>query len=139
MVQFKLDEKLAQGCHMLGKLQTSHILLMNNSLVPWIVIVPEVNEAEFFQIEEAMQQTILKQINQLSEFISEQYNTDKLNVATIGNIVKQMHIHIVGRHKDDYCWPGVVWGASTKEAYGLDEVEKIKKALLLKIENFKAE
>jgi len=138
MSEFKINEQLMQDCHKLGTLKSNHILLMNNSLVPWIIIVPEVNVIEFFDIEETQQQTILQQINQLSKFIKSEYKVDKINVATIGNVVKQMHIHVVGRFENDYCWPGVVWGESGKEFYADSEVLKIKQNIQSKIENFKS-
>jgi len=117
MKAFKINEQLARDCHQLATLNGSHILLMNNSQVPWLVIVPEVSETEFYEIESSQQQIILQQINLLSKFIKQEFEIDKLNVATIGNIVKQMHIHIVGRNKNDYCWPGVVWGADESKPY----------------------
>ena len=138
MSEFRINEQLIQDCHQLGTLNSNHILLMNNSLVPWIIIVPEVSCIEFFDIETSQQQIILQQINQLSGFIKTEYKTDKINVATIGNVVKQMHIHIVGRFENDYCWPGVVWGASAKELYSDAQVLKFKHNLQLQIEGFKS-
>jgi diadenosine tetraphosphate (Ap4A) HIT family hydrolase len=92
MDEFKINKQLMHDCYKLGALGSSHILLMNNSLLPWLVIVPEVQATEFFDIEDAQQQIILQQINQLSRFISKEFKTDKLNIASPGNIVKQMHI-----------------------------------------------
>ena len=70
----------------------------------------------------------------MSRFLSADFKTDKINVATIGNVVKQMHIHIVGRFENDYCWPGVVWGAKEMTAYADNEVERIKILMGEKIE-----
>jgi diadenosine tetraphosphate (Ap4A) HIT family hydrolase len=126
MNDFKVNQQLIRDCYQLGTLNNSHILLMNNALVPWLVIVPEVNETEFYEIESSQQEVILQQINKISKFIKQEFEVDKLNVATIGNIVKQMHIHIVGRDKNDYCWPGVVWGAEGSKPYTEDEVLKFK-------------
>lgn len=129
MSEFVIDQQLVKDCHQLGVLEESHILLMNNALVPWLIIVPEVSAIEFYEIDRAQQQIILQQINLLSQFIKQEFKTDKLNVATIGNIVKQMHIHIVGRTKNDYCWPNVVWGASKNKPYTQAEIIKFKEKL----------
>ena len=136
MSGFKIAEQLAQDCHYLGKTQSSHILLMKNSLVPWLVIVPEVNESELFQIESSQQLQILQHINHISKVIKEEFKVDKINVASIGNIVKQMHIHIVGRFENDYCWPGVVWGATGKDEYDDESILKFKLLLKSKIKDF---
>lgn len=135
MKNFHINEQLARDCHQLAVVYDCHILLMNNSLVPWIIIVPEIEETEFFEIEDSQQQKILKLINQLSKFIKQEYKVDKLNVATIGNVVKQMHIHIVGRNNNDYCWPGVVWGADGCQPYIEEEVLTLKENLQAYINN----
>ena len=107
-------------------------VLMANALVPWIIIVPEVNEVEFYKIEASQQQILLQQINQFSEFLKTECKVDKINVASIGNVVQQMHIHVVGRFVDDFCWPGVVWGAEGKKPYVESEVDAMKQ----KIKNY---
>ena len=61
--------------------------------------------------------------------LKQNFSVDKLNVATIGNIVSQMHVHIVGRRVGDYCWPGVVWGAEGKQNYDQTQVDAIKTQL----------
>ncbi|MDF1644631.1 MAG: HIT family protein [Pseudomonadales bacterium] len=129
MTEFRLDPKLDSDCFTLGKMQISQLLLMNNALAPWFILVPEVEAAELYQLDNDIQQQILAEINQLSEFITQEYITDKLNVAAIGNIVNQLHIHIVGRTKSDFCWPNVVWGADQKKTYSDQEVKNITRKL----------
>ncbi len=129
MNNFKLDEQLKKDCIVLGKMKTSQLLLLNNALVPWFILVPEVNKFEFFELETKIQQTLLEEINELSRFLKKEFKTDKINIATIGNIVQQLHIHIVGRNKNDYCWPGVVWGAEGKKDYSEIEITDIKDKL----------
>lgn len=125
MKTFQLDDHLANDCYVVGKLSLSHLLIMNNKRVPWFILVPETDVTEFFQLQENEQHMLLSEINLLSRFVNQQYNSDKLNIATIGNIVKQLHIHIVGRNTSDYCWPGVVWGAEGKQSYADDEMQKL--------------
>jgi len=93
------------------------LLLMNNAQLPWLILVPKTEATELYELEAEQQNHINKLINQLSRFLKQHFDLHKLNIAAIGNIVNQLHIHIVGRRRDDYCWPAVVWGAEGREAY----------------------
>lgn len=138
MSDFTLNEKLKNDCIVLGKLQFSYLLLLNNSLVPWFILVPETDETELYELNGDQQINLLAEINALSALVKKAFNADKLNVATIGNIVSQLHIHIIGRTKNDFCWPGVVWGAQDKKLYSDEEVCKIKDIVKNNLENFDA-
>ena len=135
MNNFEIDERLKNDCHLLGQIGNSHLLLMNNSLVPWFILVPETEQTEWYRLEDEVQASVTDAINWLSEYISARYQPDKINVASIGNMVKQMHIHIVGRFETDYCWPGVVWGAEGKKAYSAGQVQVIKSELIDNLED----
>lgn len=126
MNNFKLNEQLKKDCIELGKMKVSRLLLFNNSLAPWFILVPEVEVYEFYELDIKIQQSILQETNALSRFLKQQMKVDKINIATIGNIVKQLHIHVVGRNKNDYCWPNVVWGAKGKQIYTDYEIKSIK-------------
>lgn len=126
---FELDARLAGDCLILGELDCSLLLLMNNALVPWFILVPVTKATEIYQLPGEQQLQLLKEIDLLSHFISSEFSIEKLNVAAIGNIVKQLHVHIVGRHSSDYCWPGVVWGAEQSEPYSDAEIKRIKALL----------
>jgi len=131
MHNFQLDTRLANDCHILGKLDISLLLLMNNSLVPWFILVPETDETEITDLSKTDQEILLKEINLISDFVKDNFDVPKLNIAAIGNIVSQLHIHIVGRSPSDYCWPNVVWGTKEKEPYTDERVKEIT-ALLTK-------
>ncbi len=133
---FTLDSRLDNDCFVLGQLKTSRLLLLNNALVPWFILVPDTTATEIYELPHAQQLELLEEINIISNHLKQNFAVDKLNVAAIGNIVKQMHIHIVGRHVDDFCWPGVVWGADAKQAYKDNEVETIKSQLTDKLPEF---
>ena len=126
MNDFVLDPQLREDCFVLGKFGGSQLLLMNNALVPWFILVPETEEIEWFALDSDVQQSLLSEINALSDFVNVKCSPDTLNIAMIGNKVQQMHIHVVGRHHTDYCWPGVVWGASGGEPYNDDDVEEMR-------------
>lgn len=126
MPEFKLDQRLQNDCFILNESDTFYLLLLNNRLVPWFILVPKTDRTELFELDELLQQQIMSLINRLSGFIKQEYQVDKLNIATIGNVVSQMHIHIIGRYRTDPYWPGVVWGAEPKENYQQKTVNNIK-------------
>ena len=119
---------------MLGSFDSSHLLLMRNALFPWFVLVPFTNEIEFHKLGQEMQLEVLFQINLVSKFIEDNNKTDKINIGAIGNIVSQMHVHIIGRSKDDICWPGVVWGTTEFKSYKPGQVEEIKDKLIVSLQ-----
>jgi diadenosine tetraphosphate (Ap4A) HIT family hydrolase len=126
MSDFVLDSRLASDCHILGRMDNTLLLLMDNSLVPWMILVPKVELTEFHQLDWDSQLQLLSQINLVSHHLKDEYSVDKINVAAIGNIVRQLHIHIVGRSEADYCWPNVVWGADGRRAYSEQDIKDAK-------------
>jgi len=130
----KLDARLENDCHLLGRLSVSQLLLMNNAMVPWFILVPDTDEIEYYKLSDELQLALNAEINWLSEFIAAEYHPDKINVASIGNVVKQLHVHIVGRAENDYCWPGVVWGVKVDKPYDIAAVEHIKNQLVTRLD-----
>ena len=131
MQYLELDQKLQEDCYVLGSWDKTKILLSRNANFPWFILVPETKHTEFYKLDLSQQQQLLDLINKLSAFVVKHFPVTKLNVATIGNVVAQMHIHIVGRHQDDACWPAVVWGADSFKEYASGEVEGIRDQLEL--------
>lgn len=127
--KFNLDARLANDCIIMGKLDLSLLLLMNNSLVPWFILVPDTTITEMTALPHVNQAALLKEVNLMSIFMKANFDISKLNIASIGNIVNQLHIHIVGRDPSDYCWPNVVWGTQDKELYTNEQIAKISAAL----------
>ena len=130
MKDFKLDPRLANDCIVLGKLDFSFLLLMNNSLIPWFILVPECSETEIMDLPHSEQARLLREINIISSFTKSNFEIMKLNIAAIGNIVSQLHIHIIGRNHDDFCWPNVVWGSTEKVSYTTEQVLNISSLLI---------
>ena len=126
---FKLDDRLNNDCYTLAENESSLFLLLNNSYFPWFIIVPKTAQEELYRLPPEQQKQLQDQTNLLSEFVASHFLCDKLNVATIGNIVKQMHIHIIARTENDLCWPGVVWGTEFKKAYSVKEAIEIQEKL----------
>ena len=117
MEPFSLDPQLAKDCIVLAESDTSLLLLMNNALVPWFILVPRTSETELHALDAATQAALLKEINLLADQVKTVFAVDKLNIAAIGNAVQQLHVHVIGRRHTDYCWPNVVWGRPECEAY----------------------
>ena len=127
--EFTLDPRLAADCHLLGTFNGAELLLMNNAHFPWFILVPHTEHTEFYELGRTDQQALLSSINALSTFLKQELASEKLNIATIGNIVKQLHIHIVGRTQSDACWPGVVWGTRHRIEYAVADVARIRQSL----------
>ncbi len=123
---FQLNPNLENDCYQLAESADCLWLLLNNRYFPWIIIVPKTEQSELYLLTEQEQQHLIRQSNIISEFLKQHFVCDKLNVASIGNMVSQMHLHVIARSKDDPCWPGVVWGTSFKQPYPLDEVLAIQ-------------
>jgi len=126
-----LDPKLKNDCYMLGTIDGSYLLLMKNAMFPWYVLVPDTDEIELHNLSAQLQSKVLRQINFVSKFIEGNNRTDKINIGAIGNIVPQLHIHIIGRSIDDICWPGVVWGTKEFREYQPGKFEEIKEKFSL--------
>lgn len=127
-MSFELNPRLSAGGFDLGTLGICRVLLKNNAVFPWIILVPEVDTSitELHQLEQADYDSVSQTIRQISEFMEIQLRPDKINVAAIGNIVRQLHIHIVARYESDPAWPGVVWSCDEKRTYKEEAVNAIR-------------
>lgn len=112
-----LDPRLQADCLTLGTLHGNRLLLMNNALVPWFILVPDTTCTELYELEPQQQSDVFAAVNALSAILKNRFGSHKINVAAIGNVVAQLHVHVVGRRSDDFCWPGVVWGAQQRRPY----------------------
>ncbi len=131
MTKFKLDQRLQSDCFFIDNINLSQLLLMNDSNYPWLILVPQKNNiTELTDLSFIDQTTLLQEINLISKIIKDIFIIDKLNIATLGNVVSQLHIHIIGRKKDDASFPKPVWGNSKIRPYNIEESTKI-------IQNFK--
>jgi diadenosine tetraphosphate (Ap4A) HIT family hydrolase len=105
-------------------LALSRVLAMNDANFPWLILVPRrADVSEIFDLG-AEQGMLLNEVSQVSRALKEVTQCDKLNVAAIGNVVPQLHVHIVARRKDDALWPKPVWGAAAPRAYDPAALER---------------
>jgi len=134
MDQFKLHPQLHKDCIELVDFPLCKLLLSNDSHYPWFILVPRIADvSEIFQLSWQDQQQFLNESSLLSEILMQVFAGDKLNVAALGNMVPQLHIHHIVRFKSDDCWPEPVWGKQTALPYTDDELNKIKEQFLPKI------
>lgn len=129
MEEFVLHPKLSSDTIKLAELDLSILLLMNNALVPWFILVPKTSATELYELSADQQLILWSEVNILSSFLKEELHVDKINIATIGNVVPQLHMHVIGRYKDDFAWPKTVWGRKELEEY--DDVKFNNLNLLL--------
>lgn len=129
---FQLHPRLAAGAFELGRICGCQILLKNNKLFPWVLLVPEVAEEieDLYQLELDRYRDVMKAMRIVSTFVAGYFKPEKLNIGCIGNQVRQMHIHIVGRTTGDPAWPGTVWAHDGKQAYAEEEVAEIRAAVV---------
>ena len=110
MNPFQLHPQLAADCHRLGTLDGAELLLHKDAGVPWFILVPQTDLSEFLLLPASNREALLDKAKCLSEFLLTQMQCQRTNFAAIGNLVPQLHLHIVGRHQQDSCWPQPVWG-----------------------------
>lgn len=110
---FRIDDRLQSSCFILGEWPLSTVLLKNEACYPWFILVPRrVNIHEIYQLEKEDQLLLMEEINQLSLMVNDYFNPDKLNIGALGNVVPQLHIHVVIRRKKDPLWPQGIWQSS---------------------------
>lgn len=115
---FKLHRQLAQDCFDLGCFPLCRLLLMNDSNYPWFILVPQRTDiGEIYQLAEADQQQLLRESSHLAQVLAELLEADKMNIAALGNVVPQLHIHHIVRYRGDPAWPAPVWGRVEAEPY----------------------
>lgn len=115
---FKLDSRLQQDTIFIGRLPLSQVLLMNDSRYIWLILVPaRIETYEIYHLSEEDRIQLAKESSWTQEKLADRYAPDSMNVASLGNIVPQLHMHHVLRFKDDPAWPGPVWGHSEAVPY----------------------
>ena len=129
---FSLDPRLQQDTLVLGDFALCRLLLMNDSTYPWLILVPR-REAvsEVFQLAADEQQQLWRETTLLAETLKDAFVADKMNIATLGNVVSQLHMHVVVRHRDDAAWPAPVWGRQPAVPYSREQLRVMRERLRL--------
>jgi diadenosine tetraphosphate (Ap4A) HIT family hydrolase len=132
-VSFTVDPKLAADTILVGDLVLSRVLLMNDARYDWLILVPRrTGVKELIDLTRDERTTLMDEIALASEAVRGP-DVTKINVGALGNIVRQLHVHVVARREGDFAWPGPVWGAGVAEVYedgvARAKVEQFKRAL----------
>jgi diadenosine tetraphosphate (Ap4A) HIT family hydrolase len=115
---FTLHPQLERDTLAIGDLALSRVLLMNDANYPWLILVPRrEGVVEIVDLAEGDRQQLMREIAQVSSALKAVTDCEKLNVAAIGNVVPQLHVHVVARRHSDPAWPKPVWGAVPPAAY----------------------
>ncbi|WP_319530612.1 HIT family protein [uncultured Cohaesibacter sp.] len=130
MAEFTLDPQLEGDSLPLAELELTTVRLMNDANFPWLLMVPKRDGlVELIDLARQEQHLLMDEIRQVSHALKQVTGCDKLNVAQLGNQVRQLHVHVIARTEGDAAWPGPIWGKLPTRAYGDEEAEAMIEAL----------
>lgn len=132
--EFDLDGRLETDSVFIADGPLSQFRLMRDARYPWLVLVPRIPAAsEWIDLPPGQQQTLLSEINVAGTILRNNFQCEKINIGALGNIVRQLHVHVIARTSKDEAWPGPVWGQGASKTYmapDLDAlVDKLRKAI----------
>jgi diadenosine tetraphosphate (Ap4A) HIT family hydrolase len=135
MPDFQLHPQLAKDCFVISDLDLCRLLLMNDKNYPWCILVPmRVGKKDLYELSSAEQIQFIKESSRLSTVMMQLFRGKKMNVAALGNMVPQLHIHHIVRNEGDACWPKPVWGQVAALPYAeleaLEVMARIKAEML---------
>ncbi|MFJ3372871.1 HIT domain-containing protein [Pseudomonas sp. NPDC086251] len=129
---FTLDPRLQQDSLPIGDFPLCRLLLSNDSNYPWFILVPRREDiSEIFQLGVADQQQLWQESTLLAQRLKDAFDADKMNVAALGNVVKQLHVHVIVRKHEDAAWPAPIWGKQPATPYSAEQVAAIRERLRL--------
>lgn len=118
MNAWQLDPQLASDSHPVTRTALCEIRLMDDANYPWLIVIPQVDGArELFDLDAAQRTQLIEDVTLAGTALNALFTPDKLNVAALGNLVPQLHVHVVARHVDDPAWPAPVWGRVQAQPY----------------------
>jgi diadenosine tetraphosphate (Ap4A) HIT family hydrolase len=125
--RFSVDPVIEQNSIFIKNLGLSTIYLKNDKENPWFILVPrKAGAVELIDLNHEEQTMLMEEITIVSEFLKSHYRPHKMNVGSLGNIVTQLHIHVIARNPSDRAWPGPIWGTPTTQEFDHNELENIK-------------
>ena len=134
---FELHPLMVQDTYVLGDFPLSRLLLMNDASYPWFILVPRrIEIREVFELKHDDQLQLLKESSQLAKVLSGVFEADKLNIAALGNIVPQLHIHHIVRYRSDPAWPQPVWGLFPAQPYSSRALQETCANLVERLHGF---
>ena len=128
---FSLHPRLLGESVFVCDLQLSRLVLMNNKRFPWLLLVPRLPEiTEIVDLSDEDQRVLWGEIARISKLLRALFHPDKLNVATIGNLVPQLHVHLIARFRTDEAWPKPTFGFAPPLPYASNELEELRTRIL---------
>ncbi|MEG3193299.1 HIT family protein [Lysobacter sp. D1-1-M9] len=133
---WQLHAQLAGDTRPVAQFALSELRLMDDANHPWLILVPRVRDAvELLDLDDAQQTTLMREIALASRALQTLFKPHKLNVAALGNVVAQLHVHVIARFQTDIAWPRPVWGVAAARPYPPEQlvqlVERLRGALQL--------
>ncbi|WP_278406336.1 HIT domain-containing protein [Pseudomonas rhodesiae] len=127
---FALDQRLQQDTLVIGDFPLCRLLLSNDSNYPWFILVPRINGiSEVFHLDVADQQKLWEETTGLAQLLNDGLGADKMNIGALGNVVSQLHVHVIVRKRDDAAWPAPVWGKHPARPYTEEQVVALRARL----------
>lgn len=127
---YQLHSRLKADTFAVCQLTLCELRLLNDSRFPWFILVPcREDMTEIHQLSEKDQQQLIRESSQVSTALAKICSPDKINVAALGNLVPQLHWHVVARSRDDACWPGPVWGCGEAQYYTDQAATRLKERM----------
>jgi diadenosine tetraphosphate (Ap4A) HIT family hydrolase len=131
---WSLHPQLKKDTIDIGDLPLCRVLVIKDAQYPWLLLVPRRNNAnEIIDLDEVAQAQLMTEIARVGRALKEITQCDKLNIAALGNVVPQLHVHVIARRRDDVAWPRPVWGVMPPLAHDAEEVQNFISALRRKI------
>lgn len=132
---FELHPRLAADSVVIGRFDLSLLLLSKDASYPWCILVPQVEDVfEIHHLSEEEQIQLIRESSRLSEVMTSLFDAHKMNVAALGNVVRQLHVHHIARFENDPAWPQPVWGKLPAKDYAPAEwaaqVKRLQNALV---------
>ncbi|MBE8717952.1 HIT domain-containing protein [Cellvibrio polysaccharolyticus] len=132
---FELHPRLAQDSVIVGQFELSLLLLSKDANYPWCILVPQREDIfEIHHLDNQEQQQLIRESSRLSEVMTSLFDAHKMNIAALGNVVRQLHIHHVARFVDDAAWPQPIWGKVPQKDYQPeafeDRISRLQNALV---------
>ncbi|MBS8270157.1 histidine triad protein [Halomonas litopenaei] len=131
MSDFVVDPRLVADSYPITELPLCQLRLMDDARYPWLMLIPRRAEvSEVYDLSEQDQQQLWREATRIGKALKAYASGDKLNIASLGNMVAQLHIHVIVRHQGDPAWPGPVWGQGQATPYDKDSLAATKDRIL---------
>jgi diadenosine tetraphosphate (Ap4A) HIT family hydrolase len=133
--EWTLDPQLARDTVAVGDLPLSRVLLMNDASFPWLIAVPRrAGAVEIFDLDDTARAQLMRELALLGRALKDLSGCHKINIAAIGNVVAQLHVHVIARRRDDPAWPRPVWGALPARPYAAAERERLVQSVRQRVD-----